>query len=54
MNELNLAAQYDEKLDKVFDIANQINKVTLLCMSLQFGSELKSVRKSSTFEMYCK
>ena len=54
MNELNLAAQYDEKLEQTFDIANQINKVTLLCMSLQFGSELKSVRKSSTFEMYCK
>jgi len=54
INELKLASEYDYKFYDVFDVAEQVAAMPLLCLSLRFGREFENVRSSHTFKRHCK
>lgn len=53
VNELKLAVKYGYKFNQVFAIAKQSNSLPILCLSLQFGGDFDSVRKSYIFKKHC-
>lgn len=53
VRELKLAAKYHYRFYKVFEIADDLNKLPLLCLSLKFGSEFAHVRSSNSYREYC-
>lgn len=53
VTELKLASKYRYRFYKVFKVAEEVNRLPLLCMSLKFGSEFDQVRRSNAFRKYC-
>lgn len=53
VNELKLASKYGYKFYDVFSMAEQMNRLPILCLSLQFGSHYEAVRGSWLFNKYC-
>lgn len=51
--ELNLAVKYGYKFYQVFDVAEQVNALPILCLSLKFGSHFEPVRTSWMFKKHC-
>ena len=53
VNELKLASKYGYKFYDVFSMAEQMNRLPIVCLSLQFGSHYEAVRGSWIFNKYC-
>ncbi|QBJ62653.1 VpsP family polysaccharide biosynthesis protein [Pseudoalteromonas sp. DL-6] len=53
VNELKLASKYGYKFYDVFSMAEQMNRLPIVCLSLQFGSHYEAVRGSWMFNKYC-
>ena len=53
VNELNLASKYGYKFNNIFSMAKEINRLPILCLSLQFGSNFQEIRNSYIYEKYC-
>lgn len=53
VNELKLASKYGYKFYDVFSMAKQMNRLPIVCLSLQFGSHYEAVRNSWMFNKYC-
>ena len=51
--ELNLAVKYGYKFYHVFDVAEQVDALPILCLSLKFGSHFEPVRTSWMFKKHC-
>ncbi len=51
--ELNLAVKYGYKFYQVFDVAEQVNALPILFLSLKFGSHFEPVRTSWMFKKHC-
>ncbi|NMP79225.1 hypothetical protein HHE92_05365 [Pseudoalteromonas arctica] len=52
--ELNLAVKYGYKFYQVFDVAEQVDALPILCLSLQFGKAFEKVRSSTVYRKKCK
>ncbi|MEL0654613.1 VpsP family polysaccharide biosynthesis protein [Pseudoalteromonas issachenkonii] len=52
--ELNLAVKYGYKFYHVFDVAEQVDALPILCLSLQFGKAFDNVRRSTVYRRSCK
>ena len=53
VNELKLASKYGYKFNNIFSMAKEINRLPILCLSLQFGSHFQAIKNSYTYEKYC-
>ena len=53
VNELKLASKYGYKFYDVFSMAKEMNRLPMVCLSLQFGSHYEAVRGSWMFNKYC-
>jgi hypothetical protein len=53
VNELKLASKYGYKFNDVFSMAEQMNRLPIVCLSLQFGSNYEAIRGSWMFNKYC-
>tara|TARA_B110000211_G_scaffold183179_1_gene207543 strand:- start:2673 stop:3374 length:702 start_codon:yes stop_codon:yes gene_type:complete len=53
ISELKLATLYGKEFDKAFEIARQVNKIPLLCLSLKFGRNFKPVRERYIYQKNC-
>lgn len=53
VNELNLAVQHGYQFYDVFNIAQRVNGLPTLCLSLQFGTAFEKVRVSNHYRKYC-
>lgn len=53
VNELKLASKYGYKFYDVFSMAEQMNRLPIVCLSLQFGSHYEAIRGSWMFNKYC-
>ncbi len=53
VNELKLASKYGYKFNKIFSMAEQMNRLPIVCLSLQFGSHYEAIRGSWMFNKYC-
>lgn len=53
VNELKLASKYGYKFYDVFSMAKEMNRLPMVCLSLQFGSHYEAVRGSWMFKKYC-
>ena len=53
VNELKLASKYGYKFNKIFSMAKEINRLPIVCLSLQFGSHYEAVRDSWMYKKYC-
>ena len=53
VNELKLASKYGYKFYDVFSMAEQMNRLPIVCLSLQFGSHYEAIRNSWMFNKYC-
>lgn len=51
--ELNSAVKYGDEFYKIFRFAKKNNRLTTVCLSLQFGSHFKAIRSSYSFKDYC-
>jgi hypothetical protein len=52
--ELHLAVKYGYKFYQVFDVAEQVDALPILCLSLQFGKAFEKVRSSTVYKRSCK
>lgn len=53
LSELSSAVKYGYKFYDVFNIAQQVNQLPVLCLSLQFGSQFEAVRNTYMFKKHC-
>lgn len=53
VNELKLASKYGYNFFKIFSMAEQMNRLPTVCLSLQFGSHYEAIRGSWMFNKYC-
>lgn len=53
VNELKLASKYGYKFNKIFSMAKEMNRLPIVCLSLQFGTHFEAVRGSWMFNKYC-
>ncbi len=53
VNELKLASKYGYKFNNIFSMAEEINRLPIVCLSLQFGSYFETVRNTYMFKKYC-
>lgn len=53
VNELKLASKYGYKFNNVFSMAKQMNRLPIVCLSLQFGAHFEAVRNTYMFKKYC-
>ena len=53
VNELKLASKYGYKFNNIFSMAKEMNRLPIVCLSLQFGSHYEAVRGSWMFNKYC-
>ena len=53
VNELKLASKYGYKFYDVFSIAEQMNRLPIVCLSLQFGSHYEAIRNTYLFNKHC-
>ncbi|PKG65952.1 MULTISPECIES: VpsP family polysaccharide biosynthesis protein [Pseudoalteromonas] len=51
--ELNSAVNYGNEFYEIFMFAEKINRLSTICLSLQFGSRFEVVRSSYIFKDYC-
>ena len=51
--ELNSSVKYGNKFYEIFRLAERINRLPIMCLSLQFGSHLEAIRSNYTFKDYC-
>lgn len=53
VNELKLASKYGYKFNNIFSMAKEMNRLPIVCLSLQFGSHYEVIRNSWMFNKYC-
>jgi len=53
VNELKLASKYGYKFNNIFSMAKEMNRLPIVCLSLQFGSRYEAIRNSWMFNKYC-
>ena len=53
VNELKLASKFGYNFTKVFSMAKEMNRLPIVCLSLQFGTHFEAVRGSWMFNKYC-
>ena len=53
VNELKLASKYGYKFNNIFSMAKEMNRLPIVCLSLQFGSHYEAIRGSWMFNKYC-
>jgi len=53
VNELKLASNYGYKFYDVFNMAKEMNRLPIVCLSLQFGSHYEAIRNSWMLNKYC-
>lgn len=51
--ELNSAVNYGNEFYEIFMLAEKINRLPTVCLSLQFGSHFEVIRSSYSFKDYC-
>lgn len=54
LQELGLAVKHGYKFNQIFNIAEQVNGLQTLCLSLQFGTDFEKVRTSNRYKKYCR
>ncbi|MGE6461294.1 VpsP family polysaccharide biosynthesis protein [Pseudoalteromonas tetraodonis] len=53
VKELKLASKYGYKFNNIFSMAKEMNRLPIVCLSLQFGSHYEAIRGSWMFNKYC-
>ncbi|WP_165735362.1 VpsP family polysaccharide biosynthesis protein [Pseudoalteromonas sp. C8] len=54
VNSLSMAAQYGYRFNRIYAIAEQLNQLPTLCMSLQFGAAYKKLKQRYIYKQTCK
>ncbi|MBH0080959.1 VpsP family polysaccharide biosynthesis protein [Pseudoalteromonas sp. NZS11] len=54
VNSLSMAAQYGYRFNRIYTIAEQLNQLPTLCMSLQFGAAYKKLKERYIYKQTCK
>ena len=54
VNSLSMAAQYGYRFNRIYTIAEQLNQLPTLCMSLQFGAAYKELKQRYIYKQTCK
>lgn len=54
VNSLSMAAQYGYRFNRIYTIAEQLNQLPTLCMSLQFGAAYKKLKQRYIYKKTCK
>ena len=54
VNSLSMAAQYGYRFNRIYTIAEQLNQLPTLCMSLQFGAAYKKLKQRYIYKQTCK
>ncbi|WP_404339943.1 VpsP family polysaccharide biosynthesis protein [Pseudoalteromonas mariniglutinosa] len=54
VNELILAARHDHKFGYVFTVAEELNKLPTLCLSLLFGKSFEKIKRRYIYKKSCK
>ncbi|MBG9991710.1 VpsP family polysaccharide biosynthesis protein [Pseudoalteromonas sp. NZS37] len=54
VNSLSMAAQYGYRFNSIYTIAEQLNQLSTLCMSLQFGAAYEKLKQRYIYKQTCK
>ncbi|MEZ7278530.1 VpsP family polysaccharide biosynthesis protein [Pseudoalteromonas sp. 68 DY56-GL68] len=53
VNELKLASKHGYKFKNIFSIAERMDRLAIVCLSLQFGNEFQQVRQTPAYKYSC-